>query len=186
MTAPSNLLLSGRPRSGKTTIVQRVVEVLSADGFTMGGVFCPEIRRNGERVGFEIVDVMSGERATLAHVNRETGPTVGKYRVDVPSVDGMSRQALTAALEAADVIVIDEIAPMEVQSEAFVRHARRALDSEHPVLAVIQQGSTRGFIGEVTARPDVKLLEVSPENRDRLPGSIADRVRGLIGGPAGE
>lgn len=103
----------------------------------------------GARVGFRIEDLASGQSEVMAHVDHREGPRVGKHRVDVEAVDRISELALGSALEAADVIVIDEIAPMEVFSEVFVEQARACLDAEQPVLAAIHRNATEGFIGEV-------------------------------------
>lgn len=134
---PHNALVTGPPRSGKTTVVERVRSRLADRGLTPGGVVCPEIREGGERVGFEIVDVTTGESRVLAHVRRAGGPSVGKYRINVPGVDDLCEAAFPRALESADFLVIDGIVPMEVHSDAFVRHVRTALDADLPVVAAV-------------------------------------------------
>ena len=50
-----NYLITGPPRSGKTTVIQNVVDRLDAKGYQAGGIYCPEIRSDGGRVGFEIL-----------------------------------------------------------------------------------------------------------------------------------
>lgn len=134
---PANFLVTGPPRSGKTTVVERTRTELGDRGFTAGGVVSPEIREDGERVGFEIEDVLTGESRVLAHVERGTGPSVGKYRVNVPDVDALCETAFPRAFEGADFLVVDEIAPMEVYSDAFVRYVREAFDTDQPVVAAV-------------------------------------------------
>jgi nucleoside-triphosphatase len=176
VVTPANLLVTGPPRSGKTTVVQRVSQELESRGYRAGGVYCPEIRSDGERVGFEIVDAAGGESQILAHVDRADGPSVGKYRVDVDGVDALCAMAFERAFEAADFVVVDEIAPMELYSETFVRQVRRALDSDLPVVAAVQYASREGFVGEVTDRDDTRLFEVTGETRDELPGELVRRL----------
>lgn len=175
-----NLLVSGPPRSGKTTVIERVRDRLETQGYRAGGIYCPEIRSGGERVGFEIVDVMTGDGRVLAHVDRDEGPQVGSYRVDVDNVDEICSVAFPRAFEEADLLVIDEIAPMEVQSDTFVRGVRRALDSESPLIAAIHDRSTAGFIGEVKGREDTTVFEVSEETRDELPETLSNRLRDVL------
>lgn len=153
---------------------------MRAKGLKAGGLYCPEIRERGERLGFRIVDLMTREERILAHVDQPTGPLVSKYRVNVASVDEMSEAAIGRALHEADFIVIDEIAPMEVHSEGFKRAVLKALDSQKPVLAVIHQRTTTGFIGEVKRRPDVKLFEITPSNRARLSAQLAEMMGGVL------
>lgn len=173
---PHNLLVTGPPRSGKTTVINRAVDRLEARGYRVGGVVSPDRRANGERVGFDIRDAMTGEAATLAHVDRATGPAIGKYRVDVDAVETLSEAAFLRASEHADVTVVDEIAPMEVASESFVDHVRRALDDDQPVLGTVHYRSSSGFIGAVKGRDDTTVVEVSQENRDALPAELTTRI----------
>lgn len=179
---PNNYLLTGAPRSGKTTVVERVLDRIEDRGFTIGGVYSPEIRVEGDRVGFEIVDALTGESAVMAHRDFDAGPRVGSYRVDVGNVDAVAGTAVSEGLDVADLLVVDEIAPMEVESEVFVREVRRALDADLPVVGVVHQRSTSGFIGEVKTRADTEVLEVTRANRDSLPDRLAGRLLDALGG----
>lgn len=174
---PNNYLVTGPPRCGKTTVLDSVRERLHEAGLSVGGVVCPEVRRSGERVGFELVDVRTGDRGTLASIDGETGPRVGAYRVAVDTVDDIAARALADGLATCDVLVIDEIAPMQVHSEAFVRGTWRALDAELPVVAAVASGPSEGVIAAVRTRSDATLWTVTRENRDAMPAELAERVQ---------
>jgi nucleoside-triphosphatase len=182
---PNNFLITGRPGSGKTSIIERAVALLRERGLKAGGLYCPEIREGGVRLGFEIIDLMTNEARVLAHVNQPTGPQVSKYRVNVENVDVMSESAIARALAEADFVVIDEIAPMEVHSEGFRRAVRAALDSPKPLLAVIHQRTRAGFIGEVKTRSDIKIFEVMPGTQAKLPGQLVELVMATLGKKGG-
>lgn len=173
---PNNVLITGPPRSGKTTVIQAVRDRLEARGYRVGGIVCPERRVEGDRVGFDIVDVMTGDTRVLAHVDRTESPSVGKYRVNVDNVDAICAFAFARAFEDADVVLVDEIAPMEVYSDEFTRQIRRVLDAERPLIAAIHYRSTEGFIGDVKRRSDVEFVEVTPETRDELPEMLTKRI----------
>ncbi|MBC7114790.1 MAG: NTPase [Archaeoglobi archaeon] len=175
-----NILITGKPGCGKTTLISRIVEELRARGFRAGGICCPEIRERGRRVGFMIVDLMSGESRILSHIS-EKGPKVGKYGVNVRNVDEMSRRAIERALNEADLIVIDEIAPMEVLSDVFRRYVLKALSSEKPLLAAVHEKSSRGFIGEIKGREDVLLFTLTADNRERLFSEILSALLSHLG-----
>jgi nucleoside-triphosphatase len=176
----TNFLVTGPPRSGKTTVIQRTRDRLESRGFRAGGLYCPELRSDGDRVGFEIVDVMTGESRILAHVDRAEGPRVGKYRVNVDGVDEISAAALGCTVEEVDFLIVDEIAPMELYSDEFIRQVRRVLDTDVPLVAAIHYRSTDGFIGGVKTRDDTALFEVSETTRDDLPETLAARVCDLL------
>lgn len=60
------------------------------------------------------MEVTTGEGPILAHVEREEGPTVGKYRANVEGVDAVRASAFARTFEAADFLLVDEIAPTEL------------------------------------------------------------------------
>ena len=180
MSDETNVLLTGRPGVGKTTVVERLVERARENGAEVRGVFSPEMREGGERVGFEIADVSTGRSEVMAHVEYDD-PSVGKYGVDASAVDAVAREAIVA--EDADLVVVDEVAPMETHSDAFVERVRAVLDSDTPVVAVVQEERETGFVGSVKRRDDTKLARVTEENRDDVPEELLRLVFGSEGSP---
>lgn len=172
MAVTDNVLVTGPPRSGKTTVIKRVQQRLEARGYQVGGIYCPELRSDGDRIGFEIVDVMRGDARIMAHVDRMDGPQVGKYHVNVAAVDAVCSTAFSRAFEDAEFLVVDEIAPMELFSDEFIQQVRRALNSDLPLVAAIHYHSTEGFIGEIKNRDDTDVFEVTEANRDELPTKL--------------
>lgn len=170
----SNLLITGPPGCGKTTVVRRVVEVLG--DLRLAGFFTEELRVHGQRVGFEIVG-LGGYRCLLAHVDWQSSHRVGRYGVEPDRLASIIDAELTKPLGEVDVYVIDEIGRMECLCPAFVDAVRRLLNGPVPVLATVALKGG-GFIAEVKARPDVRLVAVDPTNRDGLPGQLVAELRG--------
>ncbi|HLE08920.1 MAG TPA: nucleoside-triphosphatase, partial [Thermodesulfobacteriota bacterium] len=55
MHPKKNILLTGRPRVGKSTLIRKVVERLKEFGYkNIGGFYTLEVRKEGERAGFSI------------------------------------------------------------------------------------------------------------------------------------
>ncbi len=75
-----------------------------------------------------------------------------------------------------ELIVIDEIGKMELFSDRFRSLVRNALNSDKQVLASIPLKGNE-FIREIKQRLDVHLLEVTHDNRDRLPEVIIDGLQ---------
>lgn len=167
----NNILITGVPGSGKTTLVKRVIENYSGPA---GGFYTQEIRNRGQRQGFEIV-TLNGERATLAHIDIESPVNVSKYGVDTSTLDEVAVKAIQTAIQIDGLIVIDEIGPMEIASPLFREVLIESLDSDSDVLATI---SKRGlsFTEKVKSRPDVTLIELNRKNRDRLVGVILNML----------
>ena len=170
---PANLLLTGRPGVGKTTLVRRVLEELSDIPVT--GFYTVEIRTGGRRLGFRIV-TLDGREAILAHVETRSKYRVSRYGVDVAAFERVALPSMTPDLPTR-LLVIDEIGKMECYSQAFRETIVRALDADTPVLATVALRGDR-FIEGLKARGDVELVEITPVNRDDLVKELADTLKG--------
>jgi nucleoside-triphosphatase len=168
------VLLTGRPGCGKTTLVKRVVNELARPA---GGFYTAEIRDGGTRAGFKIV-TLDGEEVVFAHVDLNTPEHLGKYRLDLSALERIGVGAVRQAVQARQLVVIDEIGPMEIRSKIFREAVNEALDSEVPVLATIFARSLP-FTDAIKSRPDVTLIEVRPDNRERLVSELSDRIQAL-------
>ena len=156
------VLLTGRPGCGKTTLIKRVVNELALPA---GGFYTEEIRQSGQRVGFKII-TLDGEEAALAHVDY-TKQRVGKYEIDLHALESIGTEAIRIAVQARQLVVIDEIGPMEIRSRIFCDVANEALDSGKPILGTITARSFP-FTNRIKKRHDVTLIEVRPNNREQL------------------
>jgi len=157
------VLLTGRPGCGKTTLIKRVVNKLKLPA---GGFYTEEIREHGQRVGFKIV-TLDGETAVLAHVDFKTPQRLGKYGLDLSGLETVGVAALREAMRVRQLVVLDEIGPMELRSAIFRDIVTKAFDTGVPILATITARSFP-FSDALRKRSDVSVIEVRPNNREQL------------------
>ena len=169
----TNLLITGRPRVGKTTLVKRLAERLgtSAAGFTTG-----EMREGGNRVGFSI-ESLDGQQGILAKRGLMSPFTLGRYGVDVDAMDRIGTAALERAIADEDVhyIIVDEIGKMEEYSQAFKGVMLEALDCDKRVIATIRLHDSE-YTKAIKARDDVELIRLTVPERDAVYQRIEDML----------
>jgi nucleoside-triphosphatase len=170
------LILTGNPGIGKTTVLMKTVNALKGRRYAVGGMISREVREGGRRVGFEILDLNSGRRGWLAHVNQKKGPQVGRYRVNIEDLNTVGAQVISYAVEKCDIIAIDEVGPMELFSEKFKEVVHRSLDSRKLVIAVVHWKAKDALIREAKSRQDSETTVVTIENRDKLPEALAKKA----------
>jgi nucleoside-triphosphatase len=170
------LLLTGAPGVGKTTVLTKTVDALKAKGVSVGGRISREVRESGVRVGFEILDLAGGKHGWLAQVNGQSGPQVGRYRVNLEDLDVIGTAAITLALEKCDAVAIDEIGPMELFSQKFKQAVALALESKKLVLAVVHGKAKDPLVTHVKRRVDAEIFNVTFSNREKLPDQLIQKA----------
>ena len=173
---PKNILITGLPGSGKTTLIRRLAAELAC--YRPVGFFTQEIRAHGTRKGFGLTS-LGGTTGLLAHVDLRSSARVGTYGVDI---EGFERflQALALSAPGNRLVIIDEIGKMECLSADFCAAVAALLDSTTPVVATVaRKGSA--WIEKIKDRPDVAHVVLTERNRDALLPGIAERIRLLLG-----
>ncbi|MCE4620416.1 MAG: NTPase [Desulfurococcales archaeon] len=165
---PPRYFYTGKPGVGKSTIVKGIVEEAKKLGCKAGGIVAPEVRLGGRRIGFRLIDVGRGVEGWLAKAGYP-GPRIGKYGVVVEDVERVGVPALEYALQDCDIVVIDEIGPMELAVPSLKEAIRRALESHKPLVGVVHRALR-------SRHPDMyrlvagtgRIILVTEDNRDRL------------------
>jgi len=167
-----NYLLTGLPKSGKTTIIKKLVQKLEGPA---GGFFTEEIKEDNIRVGFSI-RTLSGKEGILSHKNFKSKYRVGKYGVGINTLDKIGVKEIEDSLEKGKIIIIDEIGKMELFSKGFQDVVWRALESKNPLVATIIFVK-HPFADKVKKRTDVKVFEVTKKNRNELVEVLVKKLK---------
>ena len=137
-----NLLVVGKPGSGKTSWCRYYTDWLHGRGLSVGGILCPEVREHGERAGYNAVDLGTGEEVPFARcsgvVAWPKGEVIGRYTI---SRDGIlfARRAIEQAVEKqCDLVVIDEVGPVELRGGGLMPAVELALATAVNVLIIIR------------------------------------------------
>lgn len=165
--------ITGLPRVGKTEGLIRVIKRLENE-YVFGGMVTRSIIENGERVGFKIIDWITKEEKVFAHIKLDTVYRVGKYKVDLKALEELGIPAIENAIddESIDIVVIDEVGKMELESRRFREVVKEALDCEKPVLLTLHKKSRDSLLQDIRNMNNVRILEITPVNRNLLPYKI--------------
>jgi nucleoside-triphosphatase len=170
--------ITGLPGAGKTKALLCVIEMLKKEELTIGGMIDEPIIEGRHRIGFTVRDLMTGQCEVFAHTDIESKIMVGKIGVDVSKLEKVGVNAIRKACEECDIIVIDEVGKMEVESQAFIDIVKEALDVDKPMILTLHKKSRNPLLQDIRRRDDVRILEVTPTNRNLLPYKIVRLMNG--------
>ena len=156
----TNILVTGPPRSGKSTLIEKVVQRISRPAT---GFFTQELREKGRRVGFSIT-TLEGKTGVLAHQGIRSTFRVGKYGVNLEDLDQIAVPSmLPSTLD--QIVVVDEIGKMECFSRLFKETLIKVLSSDNLVIGSVAIKGDR-FIQSIKKRDDVSLISITENTRD--------------------
>ena len=170
--------ITGLPESGKTFTLLKVIEMLADENTVIGGMITRPIVKKDQKLGFEILNWMTKQKATLAKLNPEASTPEEQYLVDIEVLETLGVDAINQASEEADIIIIDEVGRLEVESEIFVNAVKDALETDKPLILTLHKKSRNPLLQEIRRRDDVRILEVTPINRNLLPYKIMRLMSG--------
>lgn len=127
----SGLTLVTGPRGiGKSLWCSRLMAYATKSGFTMGGISCPPQIQNGVKTGIWLADNRTGERRLLGSRlrNNRCMLPVGRWYFDARVMD-WGNSLLKSSFDS-DVILIDEIGPLELFQREGFQAGIRLLDQQ--------------------------------------------------------
>jgi nucleoside-triphosphatase len=121
------VLIAGPSGSGKTTCCSEIVSQASDIGLSVGGILCPAVFEGETKVGIDQLDISSGERQRLGVRSYDSNDTtVGCWHMDERVI--ARGNEILADLKDEDVIIIDEIGPLELEEGHGYQQALCLLD----------------------------------------------------------
>lgn len=177
------------PRSGKSAVMEKVLSMLvdertreislrgGQETAIVGGMRTEPIVENGERLGYKVIDIVTGAEAIMAHKAIDSRLRVLGYGIDTEALETVAIPAIEYARDECEVIVIDEIGKFTVESEDFVNIVRSTLQVDKPTLLTLHKKSRHPLLQDIRRRDDGRILEVTPVNRALLPYKIHKLMR---------
>jgi len=136
------LLVTGESGSGKTSWCSEYIDRRRKSGSTVGGILSPAIEKQGQRVGSNALDLLTGQEVPFARLSHHSsfkgGDKVGDYTI---SQEGIlfACDAIERAVESkCDLVVIDEVGPLELQGKGLMPAVELSLASTIDLLIVVR------------------------------------------------
>ena len=140
ITKPHKLILfTGRKHSGKTTAAERLARQVRSEGFRVAGLLAPSIYKDNRLVGFGAVDLRANRQIEVANQRTAEGEG-GSWEFTKEGLK-LGKEALNpSAASSADLIIIDEFGPLELEGRGWRKEVDSLLSStDVPVMLVVRE-----------------------------------------------
>jgi nucleoside-triphosphatase THEP1 len=166
------VLWTGQKHSGKTTSAASLINTAREEGFNIAGLLAPSVYRDGELLGFDVINLHNETRAPLARRKTEAGKA-GRFEF-LQSGLKLGNAALSdEATKSADLIVIDEFGPLELNGRGWRKSVDSLTASSNALILLV----VRQELGECVRRlyadvPGCKLNAAEPKSIDEVIGML--------------
>ena len=123
-------LLFGPSGSGKTTAAVRCADEAKNRGWHVGGIVAPGTFRDNCRQEFQVIDLASGEQRLLCSRGLAAAIHCGPFGFSPIGLEFGKSAILRAIASPADLLVIDEIGPLELRNMGWAEVLRAASTSK--------------------------------------------------------
>lgn len=159
----NKLFLTGRPRSGKTTLLQQALRNVDFGGFAV-----QRLLKQGETWAFRLLDLSQEPYIAQIESSKPWDDIVihmsepGKWRGIKEVFNEKGVLAVNRVLPH-QLLVMDELGIFESDAHLFQNAVHHVMSSDCPILGVIKQKSSP-FLDSIRSRTSITILTIDPAN----------------------
>ena len=168
------LLVVGEPKSGKTSWCRQYIDRQRQSGSSVGGILSPAIEKQRQRIGFNVIDLLTDKEVSFARLSRlrrfKGGEVVGDYTISRHGISFACRAIKRAVESRCDLVVVDEVGPLELCGKGLMPAVGSALASPVNVLIVVRSSLEEALRGRFPEHEFVVVADLtqSPSNVSRF------------------
>ena len=119
-TRPEVIIITGDIQQGKTTFTRKITEILKDKGKSIDGFLAIAVHENGKRIGFDLHNLRSGLQSELCRTTPHQGwLKQGIFYFDPEGIKIGKEILVSVNPESSELVVIDEIGPMELNDQGW-------------------------------------------------------------------
>jgi nucleoside-triphosphatase len=129
---PGLTLITGARDAGKTRWCMVLAEGVRAAGMNLRGLISPAVMENGEKIGYDLLDLESGERRRLAY---RLGEAQGELTTDHWQLMEDTLQwgnGILSRITDCDIFILDEVGPLELEKGVGLTAGLKLVDENRP------------------------------------------------------
>lgn len=134
------IIITGNVRSGKTTFLKKIINALQEQKtLNIAGIIASGIDKNGERYGFEIEELSTGQKFLLSTKKAVKGKEkIGSFYFNNQVFEQITR-SIVEKLPQTDLLIIDEVGYLELKGKGWFGLIDKAIQQNKPMILVVRK-----------------------------------------------
>jgi len=169
---------TGKKHSGKTTSAYKLAQSVRKEGFTVAGLLAFSLYKNGRLAGFDAFDLQSEKRAPLARRKMKETERAEMYLAPhIIAGFNLGRAALSsAATKSADLIIIDEFGPLELDKRGWRKDVDLLLASSNAIILLVVRQELVNTVRQLYKNvPSIKFIASERDSVDQVVSILRQR-----------
>ena len=170
-------LVTGAIGEGKTAWLARLTGLLKERGIRTGGILALRIMEEGKTTGYDISNIRTGERTPFLRQTGEATTGVERFTMDEAGYRAGLRALGPSANRTVDVVIIDEVGPLELRDQGWSDSIRGLMHETGTVLIIAVRKSLTVKVTDKFGIEAAGIIDVT--NGDVV--RFADEIKVLTG-----
>jgi nucleoside-triphosphatase THEP1 len=153
-TGPKIFIVTGAIGQGKSTCIQNIITMLREANISIGGIYSPKIIDQGITVGYDIINIQSGEREIFLRLDGERHfARIGRFYI-YPAGLQKGKGALTESVRDHNrITIIDEVGRLELENQGWAKELDLINSSHNHILLTMRDGFAEELIRKLNLKP---------------------------------
>jgi nucleoside-triphosphatase THEP1 len=170
-------IISGSKNEGKTWLAKNLVEVFRENEIPFGGFLSEKVREGSQVIGYDLVDILTGNREILLRESDETGMNmIGRFAIFPQGLKKGIQLLSHAQLLGKRLVIIDEVGRLELNDKGWSESISSLMKTSNIHLLFIVRDT---FIDEVISKWNIAqphIFKVSQTDHQECGRSIIDEM----------
>lgn len=122
------ILVTGDVGAGKTRACSGVIQELQAEDYEIGGILSPRLMESGVTVGYDVINLKSGERREFLRSEPPDERKIGRFYLKSGGMEFASA-AISRGVDEDDLVFLDEVGRLEFEGLGLAESVEKLLES---------------------------------------------------------
>lgn len=171
-------ILTGSSEQGKTTQIQKIIEIFKGNDISVGGIYSPRMIENNKTIGYDIIDIATNEREIfLRQTEDETMTKIGRFGIYPKGLHKGYNALKPSANVRNEIVIIDEAGYLELEDQGWANSIKDLLTASNNHIIIVVRDIFVEKIIQKWSLKEVFVFNISDQDYLKVGNLIIEHIR---------